>query len=273
MLVELTYKCSMGCPHCMSDCKSDGIDMPLNVLKDSLEFLIRNDIRVWNFSGGEMFEHENIIEVLNIIDEYISKVKYKFPIIFITNGRQLVRNPDIYNSALNLQRKYSKKRIMIQVTDDERFYKDRLTDKEKYYLSKLGAIIENVPGDSYDKNRCLYPQGRALENYTEEYWYTKGPKCSNVRLLALQGGNTIHSIVNTLMIYGKMCTPVIAPDGSIKLGESALCPSVSSIYHKDNDIIKSIRECKCMKCKIPFDILQKNNPIAYEMLKGDLQWD
>ena len=29
-----------------------------------------------------------------------------------------------------------------------------------------------------------------------------------------------------------MCVPVIAPDGSIKLGESALCPPVASIYDK-----------------------------------------
>ena len=36
----------------------------------------------------------------------------------------------------------------------------------------------------------------------------------------------------TLLSKGKMCVPVIAPDGSIKLGESALCPPVASIYDK-----------------------------------------
>ena len=36
-----------------------------------------------------------------------------------------------------------------------------------------------------------------------------------------------------------MCVPVIAPGGSIKLGESALCPPVASIYDKtllNNDL-------------------------------------
>ena len=36
----------------------------------------------------------------------------------------------------------------------------------------------------------------------------------------------------TLLSKGKMCVPVIAPGGSIKLGESALCPPVASIYDK-----------------------------------------
>lgn len=38
MLIDLTYRCSMGCSHCMSDCKPDGIDMTPRVLEDVLEF-------------------------------------------------------------------------------------------------------------------------------------------------------------------------------------------------------------------------------------------
>ena len=41
---------------------------------------------------------------------------------------------------------------MIQVTDDPRYYPDPLTDKEKYWLRKLVAIIDTVPSDPKDKS-------------------------------------------------------------------------------------------------------------------------
>lgn len=260
MLIELTYACKMNCSHCMSDCKPDGINMSKEILRDTLEFFKRYRIPNLVFSGGEMFEHPKILDLLEIVQSYWDK---KFPLTFITNGRELVHNREIYDYVTDMQKKYSKKNILIQVTDDERYYPEQLSDKDKYYLKKLNAIIEEVPG--------LYPQGRVLENFPDSEWCTKGPKCVNCRLLTMQGVNTVNGLVTTLLSANKMCTPVIAPDGSIKIGESALCPSVASIYDSEEDIIDGIKNCKCMKCKIPFDILQENNPIAYKMLKGGIK--
>ena len=39
MIIDLTYACKMGCSHCMSDCKPEGENMSIQVLKDSLNFL------------------------------------------------------------------------------------------------------------------------------------------------------------------------------------------------------------------------------------------
>ena len=141
MLVELTYACSMGCTHCMSDCKPNGEHMPVKVVEDTLDFMVKNRIPTWNFSGGEMFEHPDILEILKLIEIYWRKSVIKCPLIFITNGRILARNEKIYETVSDLQKKYSKRLIMIQVTDDSRFYPDPLSKKEKYRLSKLNAII------------------------------------------------------------------------------------------------------------------------------------
>lgn len=51
MLVELTYACSMGCTHCMSDCKPNGEHMPVKVVEDTLDFMVKNRIPTWSFSG------------------------------------------------------------------------------------------------------------------------------------------------------------------------------------------------------------------------------
>ena len=71
-----------------------------------------------------------------------------------------------------------------------------------------------------------------------------------------------------LLAHGRVCTPVIAPDGSIKVGESALCPSVASIYDSDSEIISKISKSGCRACKIPWKILEASNPAAYNILNN-----
>lgn len=113
---------------------------------------------------------------------------------------------------------------MIQVTDDPRYYPDPLTDKEKYWLRKLVAIIDTVPSDPKDKSWYLYPQGRALVNHADDNWNTVGLKCANCILITKQTNCSFSNLVNHLLLRGKSYTQVIAPDGSIKIGESALYP-------------------------------------------------
>ena len=265
MLVEITYACSMGCSHCMSDCKPDGQHMSIHTFKDALDFLLRHNIPTWNFSGGELFEHPDILQILDILEEKWNQTKQRYPLTFITNGRGLVHNKDIYRRIEKLQQKYSKRYIWIQVTDDSRFYPNPLSEKEKYWLKKLDAIVEPVPGNPANQEKCLYPQGRALDNYPNAEWNTIGPKCVNCILLAKQQteSESIKQLVSVLMANGKVCTPVIAPDGSIKLGESALCPAAASIYDDESTIIEKIRYHKCHKCAIAWDILKEKNLLAY----------
>lgn len=133
------------------------------------------------FSGGEVFENQYILELLCVIEKNWDK---RFPLTFITNGRKLSSEPAIFEAVQELQWKYGKQMVVIQVTDDPRFYPEPLTEKQRYRLGKLGAIIDCVPGVG---DKCLYPQGRALENFSDSYWNTIAPKCVNARLLAKKG--------------------------------------------------------------------------------------
>lgn len=267
MVVDLTYACNMGCTHCMSDCKPDGQRMSIEVFKDTLGFLKKYNVFAWNFSGGEIFEHPNILEMLDILEKEWKSVVPVRPLTFITNGRELVRNRKIYERVLALKEHSPKKAILIQVTDDPRYYPNQLTEKECYWLKKLGAIIDAVPQHCSDKNRCLYPQGRALENFTEENWLALGPKCANCCLIAKQGTKHFADLLKTMLSIQKFCTPVIGPDGYIRLGESALCPPVASIYDSDTLIMDKIRNFNCRKCQFAWNIMKKENTAAYEILK------
>ena len=266
MLIDLTYSCSMGCSHCISDCKADQRHIPLPVFKDTLKFLEKENVMVWNFSGGEIFEHPEILSMLQILEEFLHSSNTRHAIALITNGRRLVQDKNIYNAVAELKKKLRKDHLIIQVTDDPRFYPTQLTTKEIYWLKKLDAIVEGVPSDPCNKEKCLYPQGRALVNYPDAEWNTKAPKCANCRLLGGLAGQTFTGLVKTMFANGKTCTPAIAPDGSIKIGESALCPAVASIYDSDTEIIEKIRKFNCHQCEIPWSVLKDTNPVVYAML-------
>lgn len=283
MLVELTYACNMGCTHCLSDCKPNGEHMSIDTFKDVLKFMVNHTIPTWMFSGGEMFEHPEILTMLDMIEsahkDICNTIHMRLPITFITNGRELVRNKTIYNAVADMQKRLGKSCVLIQVTDDPRFYPDPLSDKEKYWLKKLNAIVNTVPNNPNDKTSCLYPQGRALTNFPDANWNTIGPKCANCILIAKciliknyvskttqTASSPFTELVNYLFSIHKFCTPVIAPNGDIKIGESALCPAVANIYQTDTEIMKGIRHCKCHQCTIPWNKLKETNPSAYQML-------
>ena len=268
MIIDVTYACNMGCSHCMSDCTPDGLHMPIQTFRDSLNFLQTYKIPTWNFSGGEMFEHPQIMEILDVLEFKWTQLEFRCPICFITNGRKLARDREVYARVTQLIKRYGNRLVLIQVTDDPHFYPDPLSKQEKYWLNKLGAIIEAVPGNPQNPQKCLYPQGRALQNFPNADWNVIGPKCANCRLLTLQNVNSISQMVTCLLQHGKVCTPVIAPNGGIKLGESALCPEVSNIYKSEAAIIQDIRQCTCQKCEIAWDNLKKVHPTAYYLCGG-----
>lgn len=269
MLIDITYKCSMGCTHCLSDCKPDGEDMSVETFKDVLKFCDKNCISFIHLTGGEMFENPNIREMLELMADYC--ISHKIPLSMATNGRILGSDIDLLNFVTKIRDKVGRKSFFLQVTDDEKFYPTKLDSKSRYRLEKLGALIEGVPHEPGNPKKCLYPQGRALENFNEDWWqHPMTPSCSNARIFVKQNPNiTLKEYTDILGISGHTCKPAIAPNGDIKVGESALCPKVASIYDSPTEIMNKIAHFKCQKCNMCFDYLRETNPMGYELLTLD----
>ena len=79
-------------------------------------------------------------------------------------------------------------------------------------------------------------------------------------------GFHLNGISMTLYLKGKNCTPAIAPNGDIKLGESALCPPVASIYDEEKVILNKMKNFHCKQCTIAWEKLKKNEPKIYQVL-------
>ena len=256
MKVDITYKCSMCCSHCLSDCKPEGQEMSVEMFQSVIDFHKKYNINAIILTGGEIFEHSEVKKIISMAAENFEYVA------LLTNGKILSQNEELFSFVQEIQRKRSKKHVKIQVTNDHRFYPQILDSTQIYKLKKLGVSeIDRVSG--------LYPQGRALINHSDAKWLTVAPKCVNVRLLAKQGIKNFYELLNTLNTAGKFCTPTIAPDGSIKLGESALCPDCVHINDDSDKIIEKIKKFDCRQCKIPLERLKTGNSAAYRLLTED----
>lgn len=249
MLVKITDKCSMGCTHCLSDCKPDGKHMPFETFKDVVEFNRKlnsdnntMDISPILLSGGEPFEHPEIEKFIDyLIESYIQKRSIMMPtprVIITTNGEYISKNTDIIK---RLRSEVGNTAIQFQVSVDDRYYPTHI-DESALKKFKNVIICHGITS--------IYPQGRALENNIP--YSRKSSSCYNVRALAKQFGATdsaLSTIFKFMIMKGHItCCPHIDIDGNIKVGESRLCPVCSNIYKTDEEIVRDIINFKCHQC-------------------------
>lgn len=86
------------------------------MLKDSLDFLKKYQIPTWYFSGEEIFEHPDILKILEIIETEWMKESFQIP--FSLNNKWAENLSEIRKFMIiyNLIKRHGKKYIYIQVT-------------------------------------------------------------------------------------------------------------------------------------------------------------
>ena len=232
MLILITTRCSMGCSHCMSDCKPEGRDMSIATFRDALDFSINRYYPTpILISGGEPSENPEFHE---IIDHALSVLEKKhdglLSLSILSNGTRLTEN---FLSRMD------RTHISIQVVLDDRYYPQR-PDVEMLSRHSSVLLCQDV--------QHLYPQGRALANHLPAT--ANASKCFNTRAVVKQiKPKSLHELALRYNIgMQKFCSPNIGPEGEIRLGESFLCPPCSSIYKTDTEIINDIWNFKCHQC-------------------------
>lgn len=253
MLLYITEKCSLGCPHCIDDAKPDGKHMSFKTLEASMEFLIKNNIyHSIIVTGGEPTEHPEFPKFMGYIIGTLAKHNLKSMVTVTTNGFWILENEENREVCKQIANGVNDIRVQFQVSADKRYYPKRLDVTKRIWREKGFTLCD-------DCIISIYPQGRAKTNNLE--WSAKGSKCFNVRALSKQLPNpTLETLVAGLYVNLKFCTPSIKINGDIVLGESVLCPTCASIYDNPNDIIKKIQNFKCHGC----DIINDKLPPLYQ---------
>ena len=236
MMLNITERCTMGCPHCMSDAKPDGKDMDFKVLQDVLNFLLTNGLGKHNLliTGGEPTEHADFDLFMKEIIRFGKENRCFTVITVTTNGEQIQKDRGSQERFKSYIKQAEKAgfHLIFQVSADPRYYPRRIETHKRIFREKGFVMCDNCI-------ERIYPQGRALQNKLP--WTALASKCFNARAIAhqLSSGAKLKNIEDALTSRGKFCTPHISINGDIKLGESMLCPVCASIYD-DMDTIMQV---------------------------------
>ena len=251
MLVSITDKCRMGCIHCMDDAKSSGNNfMDYDTWIKVLDFNFKYDKTII-ITGAEPTEHPKFWEYLSIIAQQMTNDNTA---TITTNGMNMDKDDGTLKAGIEKINKLCKGTIIWQVTSDKRYYPIKI-DVSNPIFQLPNFYIDTVPSIS--------PVGRALTNHLEYDEKYTGMKCFNIRSIIrseyIRSSNvSLKDSIYKLRSMLHFCTPQIAYDGHIKLGESLLCPNVAHIDDPEKDIIEKIVNFKCSGCEID---LSKLSPL------------
>lgn len=246
MLLHITDKCSMNCPHCMGDYKPDGGHMTKEVFSDALNFILKTNPMIHvPITGGEPTEHPQFVELMDLLFEKFDKIPSPLPklITITTNGFWCLEHPD---EARRIAKGSKTVTVEWQVSADKRYYPKRLDVDNPLFKEDRFTLCD-------DCVLSIYPQGRAIDNNIP--YEAKAPKCFNLRSFVKSAPNDLpiasplSYAVFGLLMKGYSCTPSICINGDIKLGESKLCPTCASIYDDIPVIEDKIRKFHCHKCE------------------------
>lgn len=244
MLVSITEKCRMGCSHCMDDAKPDCENhMSMEMFKKAIDFNFKYD-RTITITGGEPTENPLFWDMMNVLAEKMTSHQLA---TVTTNGMNF-SNDDI-DKIISIRNKCAGK-ILYQVSAIRPYYPIHIDERldifklDEFFIAK--------------KLEKLEPRGRAT-SHKNWIFTSKAPQCFNFRSFIRNTHNFSDSIRGLRSLL-KFCTPQIAYDGSIKCGESCLCPPVAHIDENIDIITDKISKfsCACPDCHMILDKLPLN---------------
>lgn len=247
MMIKITEHCSMECTHCMNAATPNNVHMDFDTFKKAIRFQNTHGGSFMILTGGEPTEHPMFKDFLKYALENTRAI-----VTVTTNGVWMTEH---YDDVSNLYDMYDK-RLAWQVTSDKRYY-PHLIDLS-LPVFKIGNVM------TFDKiGSPIYPIGRAKDMPSEN----KCSKCFNIRAITRQvsESTTLGIILGMMNVKGYFCTPHIAVNGDIKVGESDLCPPCSHIDKNEREIRQDILDFRCHKC----DSINDKLPPEHKKLLGE----
>ena len=251
MLIRITNKCTMRCSHCFIDKSGpDGEHMTDETFRSTLRFAAKIGSFNLMISGGEPTEHPNLKWFLVLLE--IIKSEVPINILLASNGLWAT-SPERRDEIEGLLRVAVDQ---VQITNDDRYYPTSLKDHRH--------LFERSPYLYIDRIESVIRCRRADENMIETSKFY--PTCTNLKanvrrrqMLSLcSSAEALANVVHSIELAGRICTPSVDVDGTIRLGEMDTCTAVG---HVDDplEVIGSnvIKAARCNKCGLEDNLRQE----------------
>lgn len=251
MLLLITNRCSMGCPHCMVDALPYGKSIDFKTLFEVISFTNKANVPVIVVSGGEPTEHSEFFLTL----EYILK-ESNSKILLATNGWWL----DNGFFTKEISRLYNSRPFMLQVTAVPDLYPKAekiISLFNKTLSNNTFSFLENMT--LVTKMTCIDKLGRAKDfdySFLDEekiggpLYKRRAPGCFNTISIS-QSVSDFGAVSKSLIETGTFCKPMVNWDGNIYIGESLSCVCVGNVNDGPKEVFLKIRNSMpCGNCSV-----------------------
>ncbi len=257
MIIQITNKCHMGCPHCMQNSNTRGKHMTRETIAKVIMLCLESRPQVVNISGGEPTEHPEWDYFVKSVWAMVPSAKV---ITVLTNGAWIEDREERIKMAKLIR--MGKGRIKVQVYSHPEYYKDHEWTVE--HEAQFRSI-----GCTPDFNSPIFMQdlGRARKNCQEEVSKsTLVPSCINSHLIARQA-HSFQQFFDMCIQAGKFCRPLIDTEGGIHMSESCLCQAVAHVNDGAAHAFQKMQASRpCGGCKLYNNFAEKF-PKELELLK------
>ncbi|MBQ8713054.1 MAG: radical SAM protein [Prevotella sp.] len=266
MLIMITSRCHMECPHCMQDAGPGGRHMTDETFDEVMDFCREAQPWVVSLTGGEPTEHPRWREMAR---ELLALPSVKI-LTILTNGAWIDDTKERLKMArLIRDGKSHGKKLMVQVYSHPRYYQDHEWTVEHEQQFRAIGCQPNFTDPIF-----MQDLGRARENCQEETGASDHvPSCINSHLLAVQARSLQHFLLMAAQA-GKFCRPLIDPDGAVHMSESWLCPAVARVSDGAPEVFRQMRRSRpCRGCRLyrnfeqlhPKELQVLENPILMKL--------
>lgn len=256
MLIQITNRCHMDCPHCMQEAGPEGRHMTGETIDQVMDFCREAKPMVVNVTGGEPTEHPE----WHSITKRLLAVPGVMLLCILTNGAWIEDRQERLKMARLIRE--SRGRVKVQVYSNPKYYQDHeWTVEHEQQFRSIGITP--------DFNSPIFMQdlGRARQNCQEEVRQSDHvPSCINSHLLARQS-RSMRNFFERCVGAAKFCRPLIDPSGNVHMSESWLCPSVGHVSEGVEAVFRKMQASRpCGGCRL-YKNFTELHPEAVEILK------
>lgn len=249
MLIQITNKCHMECPHCMQDSTYNGEHMSHKTFMNSIKFGMNICNRIYNISGGEPTENPELLNMCKSLNEIFQSLKGALVFVLSSNG-MWIKDKEKTKIVKEIQSLPSC--CGIQVYSNKEYYKEHEWLKahiRQFDIFKKVTVVTTPIENMQDLGRARTCE-MAQKQIKESHYYMS---CLNPILVAKQV-NSPQQWGIRLQQSQQLCKPLVDYKGDVHLSESWLCPSVGNVNIQDIQTIwaniQKTEPCKnCAGCR------------------------
>lgn len=246
MLLQVTNRCRMGCPHCLNDANPYAPHMTEETCRNAVSFAKDSGNLMLIVSGGEPTEHPRLFDLCRIVSEsgiafsicsngmFMGDPKKEWTVEKIAKlkgfcGGQIYTNPKWYRLHSQTMRKWE-------------------SSKGKWESLRLFLDTTDIRG-MQDIGRAKNCPEAMAEAENSPYHNSCLVACTTLAQVV-----SSHEFFRVMLMQHRFCTPLIDFAGNVHMSESCLCPSCGNVNTDTYDMLwlkmRKFRPCGgCLGCK------------------------